>query len=95
MAHLFFIIFVQYTLKLDHLRFCSKGNELHVVMLKSVSDTNKSAGTDKKMFVWLMACVHVCLSDQRKDICDLAIGLLQKGWCFQMHANIFPPLLSN
>lgn len=57
MAHLFFIIFVQYTLKMDHLRFCSKGNELHVVMLKSVSDTNKSAGTDKKMCVWLMACV--------------------------------------
>ncbi len=37
----------------------------------------------------------MCLSDQSKDICDLAIGLLQKGWCFQMQANIFPPLLSN
>lgn len=43
--------------------FCSKGNELHVVMLKSVSDTNKSAGTDKKMFVWLMACVCACVSE--------------------------------
>ncbi len=63
-------------------------------MLKSVFDTNKSAGTEKKMHVWLIVCVHVCLSDQSKDICDLAIGLLQKCWYFQMQANNFP-LLSN
>lgn len=49
MAHLFFLLFCAIYSQNGPSAFCSKGNELHVVMLKSVSDTNKSAGTDENM----------------------------------------------